>query len=299
MRGIILALGLGALAIGGAAWGESAEMRGKFPANVREANYLEAIVVDRFNGRDGGQAQTIIENMVGIPSGRPDGALSGSVTTGVESGRYQGNEDQCVEWKDGKKGSQCLKRARVPVPCQRRIINLTISVRLTRIADNQPLWSDNKELRDETSWCMDRQPQRTTEEAISSMIKTIAEKIRYDVRPVYSTYKVRFREDRDGMPKDLGSQFKDIVKRSNKDVPGACGDWSAFNTRLPNNASVLYNLGVCAEARGAYPEAQNYYGAAQAALGKKNDDMVESGNRIARLLSARAFDDEIARRKRR
>ncbi len=297
MRGIWSGLALAALAIGGAAWGESAEMRGKFPANVREANYLEAIVVDRFYGRDAGQAQTIIENMVGIPSGRPDGSLSGSVTTGVDVSKYQGNEDQCIEWKDGKKGGQCLKRGSVPVPCQRRIINLTISVRLVRLADNQPLWSDNKQLRDEITWCADRQPQRTTEEAISSMIRTLAEKIRYDVRPVYSNYKVRFREDRDGMPKDLGNEFKIIVKRSNKDVPGACADWTAFNGKLPNHPSVLYNLGVCAEAQGAYGDAQNYYRSAVTALGKNNDDMNESLNRVARLMASRAYDDEIARRK--
>jgi len=297
MRKIGLALALGALAIGGAAWGESAEMRGKFPANVREANLLETVVVDRFYGSDGGQTRNAIEAMIGIPNGRPDGALSGNTTTGVDYGKYDSTENQCVEWKDGKVGGQCLKSAPVPVKCTRRIINLTISVRLTRLYDNQPVWSDNKQLRDQADWCGNRQAQRTTEEAVSAMIRTLAEQIRYDVRPSYSTYKVRFREDRDGMPKDLGNEFKIIVKRSNKDVPGACNDWTGFNQRLPNHPSVLYNLGVCAEARGAYPDAQNYYRAALTALRKNSSDMQDSLNRVARLMAMRDFDAEVARRK--
>lgn len=298
MRFIGLALAFGALAIGGAAWGESAEMRGKFPAAVREANLMESVVVDAFYGRDGRQTQAVIESMIGIPQGRPDGALSGNVTTGVDFSKYNSTENQCVEWKDGKQGGQCLKTAPVPVQCTRRIINLSISVRLTRIADNQPVWSDIKQQRDEASWCGNRQAQRTTDEAITSMIRTLSEKIRYDVRPFYSTYKVRFREDRDGMPKDAGNEFKTIVKRSNKDVPGACGDWMAFNQRLPNHPSVIYNLGVCAEAQGRYPEAQDRYRAALSALGKNNGDMQESISRVGRLMIAQADDAVIARRKR-
>lgn len=297
MRIIGRVLALGAVVIGGAAWGESAEMRGKFPAAVREANLLESVVVDRFYGRDGGQTQTAIEGMIGIPQGRPDGALSGNVTTGVDYSKYNSTENQCVEWKDGKKGGQCIKTAPVPVQCTRRIVNLTVSVRLTRLFDNQTIWSDNKQQRDESTWCGNRQAQRTTEEIVSAMIRTTAEKIRYDVRPFYSTYKVRFREDRDGMPKDLGNQFKDIVKRSNKDVPGACGDWMAFNQRLPNHPSVLYNLGVCAEARGQYADAQNFYRSALGALGKNNGDMQDSIGRVGRLMIARADDQEIARRR--
>jgi len=295
MQKIGIALVLGALVAGSAAWGESAQMRGKFPANVRAANLLEFVVVDRFDGQDGRQFEAALAQAIGAAGGRPDGALSGGVTTGVEQNRYQGTESRCVEWKDGKEGGDCLKRAEVKVPCTRRVINLTVSVRLVRVADDIPVWSDNRASRDETSWCQGRSPNRTVEEAVSAMIGDAARQLAADVRPSWNTYKVRFREDRDGMPKDIGNDFKAIVKRSKSDVAGACGDWSAMNGRLPNNPSILYNLGVCAESAGAYPDAQNDYRAALAALGKKSGDIDDSIERVSRLMQARADDAEIAR----
>jgi len=128
------------------------------------------------------------------------------------------------------------------------------------------------------------------------MITDVAQKIRLDVRPRWETYKVRFREDRNGMPKDVGSEFKEIVKLSNRDVPSACRQWADLNGRLPNHPSVLYNLGVCAEAAGSYADAQNFYRSAQAALPKRSSEMADSADRVARLLIARADDEERARR---
>jgi hypothetical protein len=292
-----IALAIAGLCAGsGAAWAESAQIRGKFPANVREADLLENVVVDRFNGSDARQFEAALEQAIGVPAGRPDGVLSGGVTTGVEESKYQGNEERCVEWKDGKQDGTCTKKAKVDLPCFRRVINLTVSVRLLRTADNMPVWSDNKPSRDETTWCQGKAPWRTTEEAVSAMITDLAQKIRLDVRPRWETYKVRFREDRNGMPKDLGNEFKDIVKLSNRDVTSACRQWTDFNGRLPNHPSVLYNLGVCAEAAGSYADAQSFYRSAQAALPKRASDMADSADRVARLMIARADDEERARR---
>lgn len=294
MKWIALAI-VGLCASSGAAWAESAQMRGKFPANVREADLLENVVVDRFNGRDGRQFEAALEQAIGVPAGRPDGVLSGGVTTGVEESKYRGSEERCVEWKDGKQDGRCTKRAKVDLSCMRRVINLTVSVRLLRAADNMPVWSNNKPARDETTWCQGKAPWRTTEEAVSAMITDLAQKIRLDVRPRWETYKVRFREDRDGMPKDIGNAFKDIVKLSNRDVTSACRQWVDLNGRLPDHPSVLYNLGVCAEASGSYADAQSFYRSAQAALPKRSSDMADSADRVARLMIARADDEERAR----
>lgn len=292
-----IALAVAGLCLGsGAASAESAQMRGKFPANVREADLLENVVVDRFNGRDARQFETALEQAIGVPAGRPDGVLTGGVTTGVEESKYQGSEERCVEWKDGKEDGTCTKRAKVNLPCFRRVINLTVSVRLMRAADNMPLWSDNKPSRDETTWCQGKAPWRTTEEAVSAMITDLAQKVRLDVRPRWEVYKVRFRESRDGMPKDIGNEFKAIVKLSNSDVTTACRQWADLNGRLPNHPSVLYNLGVCAEAAGGFADAQAFYRSAQAALPKRSSEMAESEDRVGRLMIARADDAERSRR---
>jgi hypothetical protein len=87
-------------------------MRGKFPANVREADLLENVVVDRFNGRDARQFEAALEQAIGVPAGRPDGVLSGGVTTGVEESKYQGNEERCVEWKMASRTALAPRRPR-------------------------------------------------------------------------------------------------------------------------------------------------------------------------------------------
>jgi len=86
------------------------------------------------------------------------------------------------------------------------------------------------------------------------------------------------------------------VKLSNRDVTSACRQWSELNGRLPNHPSVLYNLGVCAEAAGSYADAQSFYRSAQAALPKRSSEMADSADRVARLMIARADDEERARR---
>jgi hypothetical protein len=297
MRKIMTGLAIAGAGLASVALAENVQMTGKFPAAVREANLLEVIAVDRFNGRDGRQVETALEQAIGLPGGQPDGVLSGGITTGVEENRYQGSEERCVEWQDGDPKKSCTKRAQVPVPCTRRVVTVTVSLRLLRTVDNLSIWSDNKPGRDETSWCGGQYPPRTVEDSVSRLIRDIATKVRYDVRPYTQTYKVAFRESRDGMPKDLGNQFKAVVKQSQRDPGGACRGWTELNVQLPNNPSILYDLAVCAEFAGDYRTAMDGYRAAQTALGKRNGEMVDSIDRVQRLLIARADDDERARRR--
>lgn len=294
MRGKMLVLA--GLTVAGAAWGESVSMTGKFPAGVREAGRLGVVVVDRFDGRDGRQVESVLEQAIGVPGGQPDGVLSGGVTTGVEENRYQGSEERCVEWEANDRKKACTKRAQVPVPCTRRVVVVTVSVRLIRTDDNLSVYADNKSGRSEISWCEGKSPYTTAEQMVSAQIRDIANAIRGDVRPYTQTYRVRFREERDGMPKDVGNQFKAIVKLSQNDPGTACRQWAAMNGQLPNHPSILYNLAVCAEAAGRYDDALAGYRSAQAALPKKAGDITDSVNRVGRLLIARADDEWIARR---
>lgn len=295
MRGTWLVVA--GLMVAGAAWGESASMTGKFPAGVREAGRLGVVAVDRFDGRDGRQVESVLEQAIGTPGGQPDGILSGGVTTGVEENPYKGSEDRCVEWEGGDRKKACTKRAQVPVPCIRRVVVVTISVRLMRLEDNLSVYADNKSGRSEITWCGGASPYTTTEQMVTAQIRDIADRIRGDVRPSTQTYRVRFREERDGMPKDVGNRFKAIVKLSQNDPRTACGQWAAMNAGMPNHPSVLYDLAVCAEAAGRYDDALAGYRAAQAALlPKKSGDIGDSINRVGRLLIARADDEWIARR---
>ena len=209
-------LALAGLAVAGIAHAESAQMRGKFPAGAREAGRLEFVAVDRFDGRDGRQVETMLEQAIGVPGGQPDGVLTGGVTTGVEESRYQGSVDRCVEWKDGDRSKECTKRARVPVPCMRRVVIVTVSVRLIRTDTRLSVYSDNKSGRSEISWCEGSSPSIVVEQMVSAQIRDIANRIRADVRPSIQNYSVRFREDRDGMPKDLGDAIQGYLEAIQK-----------------------------------------------------------------------------------
>jgi len=297
MRTRAIWLALAGVVVAGAAQAESVQMTGKFPAGVREAGRLETVAVDRFDGRDGRQVETALEQAIGTPGGRPDGLLSGGVTTGVEENRYQGSEERCVEWKDGDRNKECIKRAQVPVPCTRRVVIVTVSARLLRADTGLSVYSANKSGRGDTTWCEGRSPSIAVEQMVSAQIRDIANQIRADTRPSVQTYRVRFREDRDGMPKDIGAEFKGIVKLSQNNPGEACRQWAALDGRLPGNPSVLYNLAVCAEAAGDYGRALAGYRAAFDAQRKKASDVSESIDRVDRLAIARADDDDIARRR--
>ena len=132
------------------------------------------------------------------------------------------------------------------------------SLRLAR-ADGRVVYSVSRPRRDETSWCRGQNPPRTTEEAIRGMIVDIAENVRRDIVPSVETYSIRFRESTRGLPKELNRTFKDVVKQTQRDLRSACAGWTAMDQQAPNHPSIVFDLGLCAEAEGDYDRAGARY----------------------------------------
>ena len=189
-----------AIAAAGPAQAEAVRMTGKFAAPYREAALLDSLGIDRFNGRDGRQLEMAIERALSQPDieGQPhfdliaafgggqgpDGVLSGAVSSGVQDSRYKQKEKRCVEREGGRDSGKCLKEAEVEVGCTRRVANVNADLRLVRVADGRVVYTTAKPRRDEMSWCEGKNPPRTAEESVRSMILDIAAEVSREIAPL-------------------------------------------------------------------------------------------------------------------
>lgn len=303
-RYILLSGALVMLAGTGGARAEAVQMTGKFAAPYRDAALLDSLRIGRFSGQDGLQLQMAVERALSHPDieGQPhfdlvggrgsdaDGVLEGNVTSGVQESRYKGKERQCVEREGGKRDGKCLREADVEVDCIRRIINVTADLRLVRRDDGRVVYSVEKPRRDEASWCRGKNPPRTTEEAVRSIIVGIADEVRSDIAPTIETYSIRFRESTSGLSKALTRPFKDIVRQTQRDLRAACAAWTAMDARAPDHPSITFDLALCAEAAGDYRRALWLYRKAATLIGRSSNEGTAGVERVNRLIAGREDD---------
>jgi hypothetical protein len=304
MRGVKrgLAILLAAAASGAAA--ESVRMTGKFPAEQRDVAMLDSLAIDRFGGRDGQALSLALERALLaarhfeiVPVGRrgdpgdAEGVVSGAVSTSVSESDFSRTEKRCVE----KDGPACKKYEDVRIPCTRRVIDFRVDVRVADLASNRILYSGERPQRDEISWCGEERPSRNVEDAVRAMIGASAAELARAFAPRVEDYSIRFRESTKGLPKELEKPFKAIVKQTQRDLPGACGAWEAMNGQAPDHASILFDLGLCAEAQGDYAKAADLYARAAPLMGRGNEAEVGM-DRVRGLMAAKADDAERARR---
>ncbi len=290
------------LAWAGVAQAEVLEITGEFPANNREASFLESISVDRFGGSDGSALQIAIERALGgsqfeLLGGRAgrdtaEGSISGSISSGVEESNFRRKEKQCVS-KDDK--GKCLKEEQVEVPCKRRIIDIKADIRIVRNTDGRILYSQPKPFREEVEWCRGGSPARTAEDVIEGGIRDIAGSLRGDLVPHVDTYKIRVRENTKGLSKESANRFKEMIKLTKRDARGACAGWDAMQAEAAGHPSLLFNLGLCAEQRGEFEKAVTLYQDAVRAGANEGREGVE---RATRLIAGREDAQERAKRRR-
>jgi hypothetical protein len=304
----ILAMAL--VGTAGAAAAESVRMTGLFPAEERDVAMLRSIAVERFAGRDGAALAIALERALLIrgPDGRPhfdvvpigrrgdpgsaEGVISGAVSTDVSQNEFDKTERRCVE----KDGPMCKKYEDARVICQRRVIDFRVDVRVADLASQRILYSADRQKRDEISWCEGQQPSRGVEEAVRGMIGATASELARAFAPRFESYSIRFREGTKGMPKEVEKRFKAVVKQTQRDLPGACREWEAIDGEAPNHPSVLFDLGLCAEAAGDYPKAAELYARAAPLMGRGNEGEV-GAQRVAGLIAAKADAAERAERR--
>lgn len=302
MRRKRVLLAAAALAWAGIAQCEVLEITGEFAANNREASFLESLSVDRFGGSDGAAIQIAIERALGgsqfeILAGRTgrdtaQGSISGSISSGVDESTFKRKEKKCVQ-KDDK--GKCLKEEETEITCRRRIIDVKADIRIVRNSDGRIVYSQPKPFREEVSWCPGGNAGRTAEDVIEGAIRDIAGSLRGDIVPHVDTYKIRVRENTKGLSKESANRFKEFVKLTKRDAAGACRGWDSMQAEAAGHPSLLFNLGLCAEQRGAYEEAIRFYGDAVRAGANEGREGVERANR---LIAGREDARERAKRRR-
>jgi hypothetical protein len=294
-----------ALAPMGAA-AESVTMTGVFAAPNREASMLGSIAVGRISGQDGQTLQIALERALAWADGEfqfevfagrggrgnADGQMDGVVTTGVDENGYIRKDKKCVE-RDAKE--KCIKEETVDVRCRRRIVTINADLRLAR-NDGRILYSTNKPFREETSWCAEQRPSRSVDEIVQSALTGIANSVRADISIDVDRYSVRFRESTKNMRKDQVKAWKALIKQTQRDLAGACRAFEELAQDPVGHPSVLYNVGLCAEAAGEYAKAADYYRAAAPLIGGRGGEAADGIGRVARLVAGRGDLDERARR---
>lgn len=281
-----------AVALPLAAQAEVIHVDGVFAAGAREASLLPTIGVDLFNGPNGDALGTAIERRLAAlgrdgvpharivaPSLRPDGLLTGRATSSVDDYAYEEARDRCIERKDDK----CTRRVTYRVPCIRRTVTLYTDLRLTRYRDGRILYSQSPTRSDTNSWCRDSGAAVDPEGTVQFMVESIAEQVRLDLAPHHEAYKIRIREDRDGLPPDLAAQFKQGVHQTKHDERTACATFAAIGVSAPDHGPTLFNRALCAEAAGRYDEATALYTRARVFAPKAAGDVTKGMGRVASL----------------
>lgn len=296
---------LAGLAATSAGWAESANMRGFFPAPNRQASYLVNMAVDRISGRDGPALEAAIEQRLANgghftmisgsrwDGGSPDGVISGAVSTGVEEYKVKLDREICVE-KDGD--GKCTRKESKPQDCKRRVVNLSADLRIVRRSDGAIVYSASKPQRDEVSWCPQDDAPRTVEEVVRGMIAAVAGQLADEITPGTRNYSIRFRETRKGMAKPLDQRFHTALSLTKRDLAGACSEWAGIDAELPDHPSVVFDLALCAEARGDYQAAGGLYRRASQLIGGRDNEGDAGADRIDQLIAGQEDARRIGRR---
>lgn len=280
----------GALLCATAAGAETLPVSGVYPAGSDAAAALGTIAVEPFGGVDGQQLAIAVADRLRnvaidgepyfriVPAGgtaRVDAVLQG--TAGAEASRRDSGtrkEEVCVERDED---NDCIRKEKHEIPCWDQVVQLDATVRLVGI-DGALVHGFDREEEQAQRFCEgDSRP--STEALVRQLTARFADSLRSELAPVQRLEQVRVMETRKGLSKDDSSAFREAVRLTKSDPGAACAAWSAIEARNPENAAVLFNLGLCAESRGELYEAYDYYRGVLAG----NDDVGYARQGMARI----------------
>lgn len=283
---------------------ETLAVDGLYPARVPGAAQVESLVVERFGGREGRELSFALEGMLAELSlyGQPyfrivaerssapaEAILSGIANAGIENQPVEETRKECAE-RDGD--NKCLREEEVKIRCQRRIVTLNPSLRMARLDDGGIVYQRQIFQRDEVVTCPDRPANRSLPDTVSMLIGNVVAEARLDLAPVYRRDAIRVLEARKGLNKDQANRFRDALKATARNPQAACDIWQAIDAEVPAQSSIVFNLALCAEQRGALDEAVQHYREAQTLLPRER--AIDTA--IDRILARRAAEADYAAR---
>lgn len=291
-----LLAGIAALAMVGAApaAAETLRITGYAPADSFAAASIETIAVERFSGADGPRLSLLIEDRlreielrgrpwftVLVPSlaGDADAVLTGYIEPRFSESEYKATREICRrEDEDG----DCIERRDVELDCLRVTMRLRPEMRLIAY-DGRLLWSSPLERSEQFSFCPEVDEEPDVDPRIDAMLEDVAQQVRSELAPSFIASDVRIMESRNGLDRDVRNAFRAAVQLTKSDEAAACHEFERLHAADPEQDSLTFNAGLCAEQRGDFAAARRYYRAALAS--KRSDDEAQAGlERIARTL---------------
>lgn len=300
----VLAVALLCLAMPAGA--ETLTITGSDPATAN-VNDLLRLSVERFQGEDGAAFAQQLEaelgkaqfdgrpwyRIVAPESGAPtDGLVTGTTRASVDEVPVTEKRDRCVE-RDPADKKKCLKEIEVDIRCRRRTISVATTARLVAIGDGSVRYTRPLNARDQQTYCPDRSASRSADDYIASVQHDHVVAIRRDLAPRDYALDVRVEESTKGLAKPAQAAFKNAVRQTKSDQPGACAAWTALTREAEPTAALAFNLGLCAEMQGDFTAATDWYGEAQR-QGLRSGAITEGLERIDR--HRRALADWEARK---
>lgn len=253
-----------------AANAETLPVRGVYPAMNDEAAALGTIAVEAFGGVDGQAIGIAAGDMLravrveGEPwfrivpaSARMDADAVLQGTANAESWRRDSGTrevERCVERDENR---ECIREEKRQIPCWDAVVRLEPRIRLVA-ADGRLIHAIDEGREVSRRFCRDEDPPSRAN-MISELVDGIAGQLRFDLAPMDRLEDVRVMESRKGLQGDDRDAFRDAVRLTKSDRAAACAAWGALEPANPENVSVLFNLGLCAESAGELGQAESYY----------------------------------------
>lgn len=301
-------IGAAFLALATPATAETLTINGADPATAN-VNDLIRISVERFEGEDGSAFAQQLEaelgnaqfggrrfyRIIAPESAAPtDGLVTGTTRTSVDEVPVTETRKRCVEHDPADK-KKCLKEVDVDIRCRRRTVTVTTTARLVAIGDGSIRYARPLNARDQQTWCPDRSASRSIDDFIAASQRDQVRAIRGDLAPRDASLDVRVEESTKGLAKPAQAAFKAATRLTKTDQVGACAAWTALTRDAEPTAPLAFNLGLCAEMRGEFDAAVDWYGEAQR-QGSRSNAIPEALARIDR--HRRALADWDARQRR-
>lgn len=262
---LISKLFLTAAALGGLGGSARAEVLQVFwlaPAGNDRLAELRTLAIEEFGGNEGPALAIRIEDMLrGVSldgseyfrvlasrgADPADGVLRGTAESDVRFARFTEEREECAARDAAEK---CTEQKEIKVKCARRIIDLTVALRVVRIDGTVIHTEDRPETQESKSCEGDPQPPRARADVVRDMIRQVADRLRLEAAPRHRDEAVRVDENRKGLAKPDAARFKAAVRLTKTDTRAACGAWREVAASNPQHLPTMFNLALCNEHEG-------------------------------------------------
>jgi curli biogenesis system outer membrane secretion channel CsgG len=211
----------------------------------------------------------------------------GSVTgENIDDQRYTKSVRRCSAYDNNGK---CITWRTDSIPCTNRTATISFTVKLVEVTQGTIPYAKTLTGRSTSSACRGDGRKLDSRANLFRIARQLAYiDLRRDVAPYPVTMKITLLDDTDGIETEFArSRLSSGIEFARADrLDRACELWLEARGQAPDSVSILYNLGVCAEATGNLKDARNLYRQADRLLSKPNKTINEALDRIDRRINS-------------